>query len=570
MSIYLGTTKIPSINYTTVISNIALEEITIIPSTTPQTVTPSNGKQGFSSVTVQSIPNNYIIPKGTLQITTNGEHNVSQYAKANVSFPSYITQDRTVIPTTTSQTVIATSGYDALHSVTVEAIQTEEKVATTNGDIIPSSGKYLTKVTVNVPVGVTIKNQTKSITPTESPQTVTFDSGYTGLSLVDVGAISSTYIGSDIERRDENDLTISGAKVTIPAGYYTTSISKSVTSGTAGTPTATKGTVSNNQISITPKVTNTTGYITGGTKNGTAVIVSASELVGGTLNITSNGTKDVTNYASVNVNVPSSGTTINNQDVTVTPSESSQSVTADSKYTGLGTVTVEGIPSTYVGSGIAKKSSTDLTISGATVNVPAGYYASDASKAVASMTLPTAATSSATSGFTSKATISRSTSDQYINIPVGYNDVGAYYKISAVANGNVTAPSTISGINATVSTDANTLTLTKIVSVTPNVTTAGYISAGTAGDASISLMASVITKAAATITPGTTDQIIAANTYLTGTQTISGDSNLVGSNIISGASIFGVNGTVVINKYYTGSSAPTSSLGNNGDIYFQE
>jgi hypothetical protein len=67
--------------------------------------------------------------------------------------------------------------------------------------------------------------------------------------------------------------------------------------GTAGAPTATKGTVSNHSISVTPRVTNTTGYIVGGTKGGTAVTVSASELVSGTLSITSSGTTDVTNYA---------------------------------------------------------------------------------------------------------------------------------------------------------------------------------------------------------------------------------------------------------------------------------
>ena len=71
--------------------------------------------------------------------------------------------------------------------------------------------------------------------------------------------------------------------------------------GTAGTPTATKGTVSNHSISVTPSVTNTTGYITGSTKTGTAVTVSASELVSGTYSVTSSGTKDVTNYASASV-----------------------------------------------------------------------------------------------------------------------------------------------------------------------------------------------------------------------------------------------------------------------------
>ena len=96
--------------------------------------------------------------------------------------------------------------------------------------------------------------------------------------------------------------------------------------GTAGTPTATKGTVSNHSVSITPSVTNTTGYITGGTKSGTAVSVSASELVSGTLSVTSSGTKDVTNYASASIPSGTEGTptatkgTVSNHSVTVTPS----------------------------------------------------------------------------------------------------------------------------------------------------------------------------------------------------------------------------------------------------------
>ena len=82
-------------------------------------------------------------------------------------------------------------------------------------------------------------------------------------------------------------------------------------SGTAGTPNATKGTVSNHSISVTPSVTNTTisiepevettgGYTTVGLIGVTAVTVSASELVSGNKEITSNGTNiDVTNYATI-------------------------------------------------------------------------------------------------------------------------------------------------------------------------------------------------------------------------------------------------------------------------------
>ena len=143
----------------------------------------------------------------------------------------------------------------------------------------------------------------------------------------------------------------------------------------------------------------------------------------------------------------------------------------------------------------AENDSSDLTVSGATVTVPAGYYSSSAS--------------------------------------------------ASVASGSATPASSLSGTSASVSTGTNTLTFTKTISNTPQVT-AGYISSGSAGNTAVTLTASVTTKGATTYTPTTSDQTIASGTYLTGAQTIKGDANLVSGNIVAGKTIFNIAGTAQI------------------------
>lgn len=101
--------------------------------------------------------------------------------------------------------------------------------------------------------------------------------------------------------RPQGTKTISAGGTGIDVTEYA---SVDVATGTEGTPTATKGTVLAHRVSVTPSVTNTTGYITGSTKTGTAVQVTASELVSGNKSITENGTDiDVTNYATVSVDI---------------------------------------------------------------------------------------------------------------------------------------------------------------------------------------------------------------------------------------------------------------------------
>ena len=111
------------------------------------------------------------------------------------------------------------------------------KILTLNGNLLISGGNA---IQVDVGGGGSVNLQEKTnINPTTSSQTITPDSGYDGLSSVQINAMPT---------------------------------------GTAGTPTAEKGTPANNQVSVTPSVTNTTGYITGGTITGTPVVITSPEI----------------------------------------------------------------------------------------------------------------------------------------------------------------------------------------------------------------------------------------------------------------------------------------------------
>lgn len=141
-------------------------------------------------------------------------------------------------------------------------------VAVSGGGVVITDTTDSAGGTIRTITAEAVNLQSKmNISPTTSSQTIEPDNGYTGLSSVQINAMPS---------------------------------------GTAGTPTATKGTVSNHSISVTPSVTNQTGYITGSTKTGTAVTVNVTELESGNKEITENGTNiSVSGYSTVSVAVPS-------------------------------------------------------------------------------------------------------------------------------------------------------------------------------------------------------------------------------------------------------------------------
>ena len=298
-----GGCKIRTIGTNT--KQLDVQEATAITPTESSQTAVTAGKYTIGAITVNAIPSNYVgsdIPSRTsADLTSSG---------ATVSVPSgyYGSEISKSVVTGTASTPATTITANPSISINASGLITATSSASKSVTPTVSAGYVSTgtagTITVN---GSNIQQLTtvngSTITPTEETQTAVAKNVYT-LGAVNVGAISSTYVGSGITRRSGTDLTASGATVTVPSGYYSSQATKSVATGSAGTPTATKGSVSNHSISITPSVTNTAGYITGSTKTGTAVTVSASELVSGNKAISSNGTGiDVVNYSTVSVNV---------------------------------------------------------------------------------------------------------------------------------------------------------------------------------------------------------------------------------------------------------------------------
>lgn len=141
---------------------------------------------------------------------------------------------------------------------------------------------------------------------------------------------------ADIPVKTSADMTVSGATVTAPAGWYKQAASKAVATATQATPSIEV----NSSGLITAKTTQSAGYVAAGTKSGTKQLTTqAAKTVtptkneqtavaagvfttgavkvakipdsyiqpSGTKSITENGTHDVTSFAAVNVNVAGSG-----------------------------------------------------------------------------------------------------------------------------------------------------------------------------------------------------------------------------------------------------------------------
>lgn len=254
-----------------------------------------------------------------------------------------------------------------------------------------------------------------------------------------------------------------------------------------------------------------------------------------------------------------------------------------------GDQTLEGVTAynngvKYTGT-IPTKTESDAVVNGDQVTIPAGYYSSEFSKQVAGAELSVPVLSIDTSGLvtsvvtqTAAGWVNAASKTQTLQLDVqGAMTVAPSESVQTAVNAGkyTTGAITVGAISS--SYVGSGVTRKSATVITPQESAQVAVSANTytTGDITVSAISNtyigsgITRKSAATYIPTTSDQTISAGQYLNGTQTIKGDTNLVASNILSGVSIFGVSGSVEIHKYYTGTEIPSSSLGQDGDIYLQ-
>lgn len=120
-----------------------LQTKTITPTKSQQNIAADSGYDGLSGVTVNAIPDNYVIPAGTVNITANGTHDVSGKASVNVNVPGKEEQTKSVTITANGTVKITPDAGKTLSEVTVIAAVESEK-PTLNAPTVSLSNSTLT------------------------------------------------------------------------------------------------------------------------------------------------------------------------------------------------------------------------------------------------------------------------------------------------------------------------------------------------------------------------------------------------------------------------------------------
>lgn len=91
----------------------------VIDPTKDQQIFTHEDSYGYDEVTVNPIPEEYIIPHGTKEIVSNGEHDIKEYEKVHISFTPNLQSKSIEITKNGTQSISADDDYDGLDNVQV-------------------------------------------------------------------------------------------------------------------------------------------------------------------------------------------------------------------------------------------------------------------------------------------------------------------------------------------------------------------------------------------------------------------------------------------------------------------
>lgn len=299
-------------------------------------------------------------------------------------------QDKNVTPTTSQQSITADQGYTGLGTVTVGAV-----TSAIDSDIVSTNIKQGVNILGVSGSVVELNPTTITVTPTTSTQTITPEGGYNGFSTVNVNAVTSSIDSNIVASNIVNGVTILGVEGTADVANETTTTVTPTTSSQTITPQSPYTGFSS--VEVNPVTSSIDANISAGNiKSGVTILGvqgSVTELNGTSLSVTPTAasqshTPTAPNNAFTSVSVAGDqnlvaenivkdvtifgvtgsyeGQVINNQNITIQPSTTQETYTADVGYTGLGTIIAAPVTAAIDANIVAENIVKDVTILGVT------------------------------------------------------------------------------------------------------------------------------------------------------------------------------------------------------------